>query len=92
MDTNMRWLTVKKGIFQDHGLAKLRTLILLEINILSTLMEQDFIFQVHVVDIQFIRMVQEIGTLFYQTEQGLTQQVLIQEGNFTLMKMVSYMN
>lgn len=55
-------------------------------------MEQDFIFQAPAVDIQFIRMVQETGTLFYQTEQGLTQQVLIQEGNFTLMRMVSYTN
>ena len=92
MDTNMRWLTVKKDIFQDHGLARLRTLILWEINILSTLMEQDFIFQVPVVVIQFTRMVQEIGTLFYQMEQGLTQQVFIQEDNFTLMRMGSYMN
>lgn len=67
-------------------------LILLEINTLSTLMEQDFTFQALVVDILFIKINQEIGTLFFQMEQGLTQQALIQENNFILIKMVSCMN
>ena len=55
-------------------------------------MEQDFIFQALVVDILFIKIPQETDTLSFQMEQGLTYQVLIQEDNFILIKMVSYMN
>lgn len=55
-------------------------------------MEQDSTFQVHVEDTQFIKTSQEIGTLFFQMVQDLTQQDLMQEDNSSLIKMDTYSN